>query len=162
MALTEVNTEKVPGESITSVQIGYDSTHGVDIKTGVVDFTYKRIHDAKPKHASNTKATSNIFQPHSHYEWTLSLCSDCRVAFFATDVQVAGGNQYALDEDGDSSKIEYFKIIMTTESEAGTSKTRTYTITDGYVTRNHANITYGKDALYTYEGLAKEITYSDA
>jgi len=161
MALTEVNTEKVPGR-ISNIHIGYDATHGVNIKSGIVGFSYRRIHDAKPQDASNTKASSNIFQPHSNYEWTLRFISDSRVAFFATDVQVAGGNQYALDPDGDSNKIEYFRVIMTIEDESGTSKTRTYTITDGYATRNHADIEYAKDAIYTYEGLAKEITYSDA
>jgi len=161
MALTEVNTEKVPGR-ISNVCIGYDSTHGVDIKTGIVSFEYWRNHDAKRANVADTKASSTIFQPHSDFGWKLKFLSDCRVAFFATDVVAGGGTEYALVDDGDSNEIEYFKVIMTIENESGTEKTRTYTITNGFCTRNRAYIGDDKDAIYEYEGDAKKISYSDA
>jgi len=161
LALTEVNTEKINGR-ITNVYIGYDATHGVDIKSGIVSFEYWRNHDAKRANVADTKASSTIFQPHSDFGWKLRFLSDCRVAFFATDVGVAGGNQYALDDDGDSNEIEYFRVIMTIEDESGTEKTRTYTITNGYALKNRAYIGDDEDAIYEYEGDAKSITYSDA
>ena len=161
MSLTEVNTEKVTGR-IKNVYIGYDATHGVDIKSGIKFFEYARVHDAKRANASNTKTSTKEFQPHSHFTWRLEFLSDCRVAFFATDVQVAGGNQYAMVNDGDSNKIEYFKVIMKIEDQAGTAKTRTYTITNGYALRNGAPIGDDEDAIYWYEGDAGYISYSDA
>jgi len=161
MVATDVNTEKVPGR-ILNVSIGYDASNGVNIKSGIKSFEYWREHDAKPRDASDTKASSDIYQPHSHYRWKLAFLSDCRVAFFATDVQVAGGNQFALVVDDDSNKIEYFKVRATIEDESGTSKTRTYVITDGYATKNRAYIGDDEDAIYEYEGTAKSISYSDA
>jgi len=161
LALTEVNTEKVPG-TITNVYIGYDATHGVDIKSGIKRFRYWRNHDAKRANVANSKTSASEFQPHSDFSWELHFLSDCRVAFFATDVQVAGGNQYALVDNGDSNKIEYFKVIMTIEDESGTSKTRTYTITNGFALRNSADIGDDEDAIYEYEGDAEYISYSDA
>jgi len=161
MSLTEVNTEKVPGR-IKNVYIGYDATHGVDIKSGIVSFEYWRNHDAKRANASDTKTSATIFQPHSDFGWKLRFLSDCRVAFFATDVGVAGGNQYALVDNGDSNEIEYFKVIMTIEDEAGAEKTRTYTLTNAFATKNRAYIGDDEDAVYEYEGDAEYISYSDA
>jgi len=77
-------------------------------------------------------------------------------------VQVAGGNQYALKNDGDSNMIEWFKVIMTIEDESGTEKTRTYILTNGYALRNRAYIGDDEDAIFEYEGDARDISYSDA
>ena len=161
MSLTEVNTEKILNGP-SNVQIGYDATHGIDIKTGVNLFAYRRVHDGVPAHVANTKASSDAFQPHSHYNWRLELVSDCRAAFFATDVQVAGGNQFPLDPDGDSPEIEYFRVIVPITKSDGSSGTRTYTITGGRCFTNSADMEKGVPALFVYEGIAKEITYSDA
>jgi len=161
MALIDVGTEKVNGR-ITNVHVGYDATHGVNIKSGIVEFEYRRIHDAKRANVANSKTSSEIFQPHSNFTWQLTFLSDCRAAFFATDVQVAGGNQYALVDNGDSNNIEYFRVIMTIEDEGGTSKTRTYIIWNGRALRNSARIGRDEDAEYVYEGDAEYISYSDA
>jgi len=162
MTLTQVNTEKVPGR-ITHVYIGYGPMYGVDIKSGIVSFEYRRVKDLlrlKPPGS----ATADIPQElgGSSYEWRLKFLCDCRVAFFATDVQVVGGNQYAMTPNGLSNKIEYFKVIMPIEDGTGASKTRTYTITNGYALRNHAYIGDDEDAVYEYEGDAEYISYSDA
>ncbi|MCJ7431101.1 hypothetical protein MUO83_07840 [Candidatus Bathyarchaeota archaeon] len=162
MSLTAVKTEKVYGR-ISNVHIGYDATHGVNITNGILGFEYHRIHDAvrnKPPGAA-TSATINLQQP-SHFEWKLTFLSDSRVAFFATDVQVAGGNQYALVDNGSSNKIEYFKVIMTIQDSAGAVKTRTYTVTNGYCLRNSAMIGKDDDAIFEYEGEAEYISYADA
>lgn len=162
MTLTPVKTEKVQGR-ISNVHIGYDATHGVNITNGILSFEYNRIHDAirnKPPGAA-TSPTINLQQP-SCFDWKLRFLSDCRIAFFATDVQVAGGNQYALVDNGFSNKIEYFKIIMAIEDGAGAPKTRTYTIANGYCLRNNAQIGEDQDAVYSYEGEAEYISYSDA
>ena len=162
MALTEVNTEKVPGR-ITHVYIGYDSTHGVDIKSGIISFEYDRVHDNLRLQIPGS-ATRDVVQQlgMSFFNWKLKFLSDCRVAFFATDVQVAAGNQYAMIDNGLSNKIEYFKVIMTIEDSAGNQKTRTYTITGGYALRNRAYIGDDEDSIYEYEGDAEYISYSDA
>ena len=160
MALTEVGTEKVYGR-VSNVHIGYDDTHGVNISKGIKSFEYDRIHDATGQFVGNTKTSPTIFQPHSNYMWKLRFLSDCRIAFFATDVQVAGGNQYAITS-GDSNMIEYFRVIMKIVNSSGADKTRTYTITNGYCTKNRAYIGNDDDAVYEYEGLAEYITYSDA
>lgn len=161
MVLTDTKTEIVPGR-ITHVYIGKNSTTGVDISRGIISFEYRRIHAAKPAHKANTKTSSSIFQPHSNFTWKLKFISDCRVAFFATDVGVAGGNQYALVNNGDSNEIEYFKVIVPIEDKDGNDKTRTYTITNGYALQNHAYIGDDEDAIYEYEGIAEYISYSDA
>jgi hypothetical protein len=101
-------------------------------------------------------------QQPSFFNWKLTFLSDCRIAFFGTDVQVAAGNQYALVDNGFSNKIEYFKVIMAIEDGSGTPKTRTYTITNGYCLRNNAVIGEDQDAVYEYEGEAEYISYSDA
>jgi len=159
MTLTDTKTEKVPGR-ITHVYIGYDSTHGVDISSGIKHFEYARVHDARRKNVANTKTSANILQPHSKFTWRLEFLSDCRVAFFATDV--TGGTKYALVDNGDSNKIGYFKVICPIEDGTGASKTRTYTITNGYALRNGAPIGNDEDAIYWYEGDAEYISYSDA
>jgi len=161
MALTETKTEKVPGR-ITHVYIGYDATHGVNISSGIKSFEYARIHDARRAFVANTKTAAGDYQPHSHYRWTLEFLSDCHVAFFATDVDNAGGDQFAMDENGDSHLIEYFRVIMPIVDASGNNKTRTYTITNGYALRNRAYIGDDQDAIYVYEGDAEEITYADA
>jgi len=161
VTLTQVKTEKVQGR-ISNVHIGYDATHGVDITSGILSFEYNRIHDAirnKPPTAA-TSATINLQQP-SFFNWKLTFLSDCRIAFFATDVQVAAGNQYALVDNGFSNKIEYFKVIMAIEDGSGNPKTRTYTITNGYCLRNNARIGNDDDAQYVYEGEAEYISYAD-
>lgn len=161
MALTQVNTEKLLGR-ISNVYIGYDSTHGIDIKKGILSFEYWRNHPAKPANASDTKTSATIFQPHSNYGWRLRFISDARVAFFATDVQVAGGNQYAMVTYGDSNAIEYFRVLMMIENQVGVSTTRTYTITNGFALKNRAYIGDDEDAICEYEGIAEHISYSDA
>jgi len=161
MSLTAVKTEKVYGR-ISNVHIGYDSTHGVNITNGILSFEYARIHDATPQFVANTKTSATAFQPHSNFTWKLRFISDCRAAFFATDVQVAGGNQYALVDNGDSNKIEYFKVIMSIQDSAGAVKTRTFTITSGFCTRNRAYIGDDQDSIFEYEGIAEYISYSDA
>jgi len=161
LSLTEVDTEKVYGR-VRNVHIGYDSTHGVNISKGILSFEYDRTHDATPQFVANTKTSSTTFQPHSNFTWKLRFLSDCRIAFFLTDVQVAGGNQYALVDNGDSNLIEYFKVLMYIQDGSGVEKTRTYTITNGYCTRNQAYIGDDQDAIYEYQGTAEYISYSDA
>lgn len=160
MVLTETRTEIVPG-LITHVYIGKNSTTGVDIIDGIVSFEYNRIHEAKPANVAKTKTTTTILQDHSNFRWKLKLESDCRVAFFDTDVTAVAG-QKAMDDNGDSYAIAYFKVEMAIEDGAGANKTRTYTITNGYALQNHAYIGDKKDAIYEYEGIAEHISYSDA
>jgi hypothetical protein len=162
MVLTDTKTEKVSGR-ITHVYIGYDATHGVDISSGIKRFTYQRLKDLTRLKPPGS-ATADIVQDlgGSSYEWTLKFLSDCRVAFFATDVQVADGNQYAMTPNGLSNKIEYFKVIVPIRDGAGASKTRTFTITNGYALRNHADMGDDQDSYFVYEGDAEYISYSDA
>jgi len=162
MALTEVGTEKVVGR-VTHVHIGYDSTHGVDIKSGILSFEYSRNKDLLRLQIPGS-ATSDVVQDlgMSSFGWKLKLLSDCRTAFFATDVQTAAGNQYAMVDNGLANKIEYFRILVAIEDGAGVPKTRTYTITNGYALRNRAYIGDDEDAIFEYEGDAEYISYSDA
>jgi len=161
VSLTEVKTEKVYGR-VSNVHIGYDATHGVNISKGIKLFRYNRVHDAKTAFNVSAKTESSIFQPHSNFDWRLEFYSDCRIAFFGTDVQVAAGNQYALVDNGDSNKIEYFKVIVPIQDGSGLEKTRTYTITNGYALRNGTTIGDDEDAVYWYEGVAEYISYADA
>jgi len=162
MALTEISTDKVSGR-ITHVQIGYDATHGVDITKGILSFEYHRVFDTV-RDMPVTAATSpdiNLQKP-SFYSWKLRFLSDVRIAFFATDVQSGGGNQYAMMANGNSNKIEYFQVILPIQDYTGADKTRTYTITNGYCLRNSAYIGEDQDSVYEYEGDAEYISYSDA
>jgi len=160
VSLNEVKTEKVQGR-ISNVHIGYDDTHGVNISKGILSFEYNRIRDAvrnKPP-GSPTSPGINLQQP-GFFTWKLRFLSDCRVAFFLTDV--TGDTEYALVDDGFSNKIGYFKVIMKIEDGEGNPKTRTYTITNGYCLRNNASIGEDQDAVYEYEGEAEYISYSDS
>jgi len=161
MSLTGVGTEKVVGR-ITHVYIGYDATHGVDINKGILEFTYNRKKELT--RIPTGSAVASVVQDlgGSSFEWSLRFLSDCRQAFFATDVQVAPGNQYAMIDNGFSNKIEYFKIKVAIETAEGVPYVRTYTITNGYCLRNRAVIGRDDDAEYEYEGEADYISYADA
>ena len=161
MPLTEYNTEKVPGR-ITHVYIGSATDTGDDIQSGIVSFEYRRVHDAKRANVAKTKTTTTILQPHSSYIWKLKFLSDCRESFFVTDVVAGASTGPAMTPNGDSNPIAYFRVIMPIEDEAGASKTRTYTITNGHALRNGAPIGNDEDAVYWYEGTAEYISYSDA
>ena len=119
------------------------------------------MHDARTAFNASAKTESSLYQPHSNFDWRLEFLSDCRQAFFATDVQAAEGDQFALVDNGDSNKIEYFKVVCPIESGSGEAKTRIYTITNGYALRNGADIGNDEDAICWYEGVAEYITYSD-
>ena len=162
MSLTEVNTEKVYGR-ISNVHIGSGSTTGVNISKGILSFDYWRNHDNIRLEIPGSPTRSIVQQlGMSFFGWRLTLLSDCRIAFFATDVQVTAGNQYALIDNGLSNLITYFKVIMQIQDSAGAVKTRTYTITNGYCLRNNARIGNDDDAVYEYEGEAEYIGYVDA
>lgn len=161
MSLMKLNTEKIPGR-ITHVYIGKSDSDGVDIQSGIISFEYARVHDARTAFNAASKTDDSIFQPHSNFTWRLEFLSDCYVAFFAKDVSDASGIQYAMTPNGDSNKIDYFKVVMPIESSGGASKTRTYTITNGYALRNGARIGDDEDAIYWYEGIAQSISYSDS
>lgn len=162
MALTKVRTEKVPGK-ITNLQIGKDSSNGVDIQGGIIGFLYARVHDAKPALNASAKTSSTIFQPHSNYTWRLELESDYRIAFKATDVVVGGANEYAMVANGDSNPIGHFKLLTTIVDGNGDQKTRTITVTNGFVLRNGADVRQGEtDVVYWYEGIAEYIDEADA
>jgi hypothetical protein len=162
MSLTEVKTEKVYGR-ISNVHIGYDSTHGVNIKQGILSFEYWRNSDNLRLEIPGSP-TRNIVQQlgMSFFSWKLRFLSDCRIAFFGTDVQVVAGNQYAMIDNNLSNKIEYFKVIMKIQDGSSLEKTRIYTIKGGFALRNRAYIGDDNDAEYEYEGDAEYITYSDA
>jgi len=161
MTLTDTKTEKVPGR-ITHVYIGSSDTSGVDISSGIASFEYWRNHDAKRANTANTKTSASIFQPHSDFGWKLKFLSDCWAAFFDTDVVAGGGKEVAMTPNGDSNKIGYFKVIVPIINASGASKTRTFTITNGYALRNRAMIGDDEDAYFVYEGDAEYISYSDA
>lgn len=144
----------------THIRIGYDATHYTDIDKGIENFEGFRVHDGKPQFVANTKTSPDVFQPHSNYAWTIELMGDRRAAFFAQDVQVAAGSQYAMDENGDSNKIEYFKVVAEIQAADGTLKTRTFTVTNGYAFTNEWRRTEG-GYLFIYRGIAEEIPYSD-
>jgi hypothetical protein len=168
--VTHVKTEKASGQicenradSTKGIYIGYDSGNCIHIYQGVLSFEYSRMHDNIRMEIPSATTRSIVQQlGMSYFTWKLRLLGDCRQAFFATDVQAAAGNQYAMTSNNLSNKIEYFKVVMPIQDEAGTPRTRTYTITNGYALRNHAVIGEGRDTEYEYEGDAEYISYSDA
>lgn len=162
MVLATVKTEKIAGR-ISSVTIGYDGTNGTKITQGIKSFSYWRKQD-NLRLPIPSSATRNVVQQlgMSYFGWRLRFLSDCRTAFFGTDVQAAVGNQYAMTDNGLSNKIEYFTVIMQVTDSSGSIKTRTYTIHGGYALRNSADIGEDVDAEYVYEGDAEYISYSDA
>ena len=159
MALTDTKTEIVPGR-ITHVYIGKDSENGVDISRGIVSFEYWRKKDALRHEYPGAATAPDIFEKPSTFGWKLKFISDCRVAFFATDVTAVAG-QKAMDDNGFSNQIAYFCVIMPIEDKDGKDQTRTYTITNGYALRNRAYIGDDEDAIYEYEGDAEYISYAD-
>lgn len=108
-----------PGR-ITKLEIGTTDATNVDI-TNVVLFHWERDHGVRPRLYANLKYPTTYQQPHSWITGTFSLLSDHHAAIYATDVQAAVGNQYAMVETGDSNVIDFFQI--TYEDEDGSLRT---------------------------------------
>ena len=159
MVLTETKTEIVPGR-ITHVYIGKNSTTGVDITRGIVSFEFWRNKDALRHEYPGAATAADTFQKPSNFGWRLKFISDCRAAFFDTDV-TAVADQKAMDDNGFSYPIAYFRVIIPIEDKDGADKTRTFTITGGYALRNRGYNGDDEDAVYEYEGDAEYISYSD-
>lgn len=141
----------------TSIKVGYDATHHTELTDGILDFRYSRTHPAARKDVANTVSADDLVQHHSNFVFQVTLDGDNRDMFFAQDVQVAGGNQFALDDDADSNKIEYFLVTAAMRGPTGTVITRTYTIGNGYILAN----SYDGNNRFTYTGDAETITAVD-
>ncbi len=140
----------------TSIKIGYDSTHYTEITDGILDFPYAKRHPAARLDAANPVSADDMSQGHSSFMFQIILDGDKRDAFFTQAVTGLAGNP-ALDDDGDSSKILYFVVSAKMRGPTGTTITRTYTVTNGYVLEN----SYEGGNRFIYVGNAEMITPVD-
>jgi len=134
---------------IDKLEIGTGSGANTDI-TNVVLMNWERAHEVRPRLFANSKYPTDYQQPHSWIIGTISLLSDYHDAFYATDVQAAVGNQYALDADGDSSVIDWFAVFYRDEDNNQWRSRFRYAI----ITRPVKELLNYDDSVYIYHFLA--------
>ena len=94
---------------IDKLEIGLTVGTNTDI-TNVILMNWERNHDVRPRLYANLKYPTDYQQSHSWILGSFSLLSENHAAIYATDVQAAVGNQYAMVEDGDSNVIDFFQV----------------------------------------------------
>lgn len=99
---------------IDKLEIGLTAVINTDI-TNVILMNWERNHDVRPRLYANLKYPTSFQQPHSWILGSFSLLSDNHTAIYATDVQAAAGNQYAMYDDADSNVIDFFQVTYQDE-----------------------------------------------
>ena len=94
---------------IDKLEIGLTAGTNTDV-TNVVLMNWERNHDVRPRLFANSKTPTTYQQPHSWIVGSISVLSNNNVAFYATDVQAAGGNQFARVANADSNVREFMQV----------------------------------------------------
>jgi hypothetical protein len=109
---------------------------------------------------ASTKTSSAPHQDHKTWTWELTLNGDRTTAFYGQDVDTdTAGSQYACDDDADNTEIDYFVVTQSIETGGGTSQTRTWTVTGGYVGDQNYDTA---NNVTVYRGYADKISHADA
>jgi hypothetical protein len=145
----------LPGR-ITKVEIGLSAGTNCDI-VNVILFNWERVHEVRPHLVASTKlpyGTDPWLQGHSWVMGSFSLLTDHHLCIYATDVQAAGGAQYAYIENADSNYMDYF--VVTYVDSVGV--TRTTTFTKGLIYRATKELLNYDDAVWVYHFVAQYAT----
>ena len=134
---------------IDRLEIGLTAGTNTDI-TNVVLMNWERIHDIRPRLTANTKIPVGYQQPHSWIIGTFSLLSDNQTALYNTDVVAGGGLSPALDADGDSNPIDFFRV---TYRDADNNQ-RTTTFNTAIISRGVKELLNYDDSVWIYHFLA--------
>jgi hypothetical protein len=134
---------------IDKLEIGITAGTNTDI-TNVVLMNWDRNHDVRPRLYANTKYPTTYQQPHSWIVGSFSVLSDHHTAIYATDVQAAVGNQYAMVENGDSNVIDFFQV--TYRDAAGNVQTTRFYY--GIIYRYTKELLNRDDSVWIYHFLA--------
>jgi hypothetical protein len=134
---------------IEKLEIGLTAGTNTDI-TNIVLMNWERIHDIRPRLTANTKIPVGYQQPHSWVIGTFSLLSDNQTALYATDVSAVAGNQFALDPDGDSSPIDFFRVTY----QDADGNDRITTFTTAIISRGVKELLNYDDSVWIYHFLA--------
>ena len=94
---------------IDKLEIGLTAGTNTDV-TNVVLMNWERNHDVRPRLFANAKTPTTYQQPHSWIVGSISVLSNNNAAFYVTDVQAAGGNQFALVANADSNVIDFMQV----------------------------------------------------
>jgi len=92
---------------INRLEIGRTAGTNTDI-TNLIAMNWDRNHDVRPRLFANAKTPTTYQQPHSWIIGSFSLLSDHHNAIYATAVNAAG--DFAMDPDGDSAVIDFFRV----------------------------------------------------
>lgn len=95
-----------PGR-IDKLEIGLTEATNVDMHP--ILMAWEENHDVRPRFYANLKTYQTVQQPHKWIAGNFSLLSNFHNAIYATDVQAAAGNQYAMVPAGDSNLIDFFQ-----------------------------------------------------
>lgn len=101
-------SDTFPGR-IDKLEIGLTAGTNTDI-TNVVLMSWELNHDVRPRLFANRKYSTTYQQSHSWGIGSFSVLSDNHAAIYATDVQAAAGNQYAMVPGGDSNVIDFMQV----------------------------------------------------
>lgn len=93
---------------IDKLEIGLTAATNTDMSPILLN--WERNHDVRPRLFANAKTPTTYQQPHSWVVGSFSLLSDNHPAIYATDVQAAGGSQYAMTENADSNVIDFLQV----------------------------------------------------
>jgi len=142
------------------MRIGKDANNYVTLERGIEDFEQWLDPHVTPQFAGTTITASASNKGYKNWRWRLTLLGDFYTGFYATDVQTAGGNQYAIVPNSDNNEIGYLVLSGTViyGDSAQTQKTRTISITNGIVDTVRASL----GNVFVYEGRAEYISYSDS
>lgn len=109
---------------INKLEIGLTAGTNTDI-TNVVLMNWELNHDVRPRLYANRKYPTSYQQPHSWVLGSFSLLSENHAAIYATDVQAAVGNQYAMVPGADSNVIDFMQVTYE-DADGNTQTTRFY------------------------------------
>lgn len=122
----------------------------VDIEN-VVLMNWERNHDVRPRLYANLKYPTSYQQPHSWIIGSFSVLSDHHDAIYDTDVDAGtAGTQPAMDSDGDSTVIDYFRVEYLDEDDNVKSTTFEYAI----IYRFNKELLNYDDSVWVYHFMA--------
>ncbi len=134
---------------IDKLEIGLTAGTNTDV-TNVVLMNWERNHDVRPRLFANAKTPTTYQQPHSWIVGSISVLSNNNAAFYATDVQAAVGNQFALVANADSNVIDFMQVTY----RDAQNNVQTTTFFFAIITRPVKELLNYDDSVWIYHFLA--------
>lgn len=140
--------EAVVTGRIDKLEIGLTANVNTDMHP--ILMAWELNHDVRPRLFANLKYPTTYQQPHSWVVGNFSLLTNYANALYATDVQAAVGNQYALTNGGDSNVIDFFQVTYRDENNAAKTTKFYYSI----ITRYNKELLNYDDSVWVFHFLA--------